>query len=260
MATDSKAFTSIKDLGISCDANPRYRPSMEDTHYYEDNYRGDPSSGYFGVYDGHGGKEAADYVAEHLHKNLANCLDEGLSVKDAFKKAFVDTDNEIGAQNIHIAGTTVAVALIKSDEAGVKTLYTANCGDARIVLAENGTGVRVSRDHKPSDPSENQRIQAAGGFVILQRVNGILAVARSLGDRSLKDFVTGEPDTFETKLTDAHTHLIIACDGLWDVISDNDAVNIVSKYESSQEASKALLDAALAAGSTDNISIMVLKL
>jgi len=94
----------------------------------------------------------------------------------------------------------------------------------------------------------------------MNRVNGILAVARALGDLTMKDFVSGEPYTKIIDVTDEDTHLILACDGIWDVIEDDKSVEIVTQAENATKAATELLKAALRAGSTDNISVMVIKL
>lgn len=147
-----------------------------------------------------------------------------------------------------------------SAKAVKRTLYTANVGDARAVLCRGGTAVRLTYDHKGSDQQEAQRIMAAGGFVMNNRVNGVLAVTRSLGDSSMKEFVVGSPYTTETTLGDDDEFLIIACDGLWDVCEDQDAVNLIRKVKDPQEASRVLLDHALSQFSTDNLSVLVVAL
>ncbi|MBW0549048.1 hypothetical protein O181_088763 [Austropuccinia psidii MF-1] len=141
-----------------------------------------------------------------------------------------------------------------------RTLYTANVGDARAVLSRNGQAVRLTYDHKGSDQQEAQRIVDAGGFVMNNRVNGVLAVTRSLGDSSMKEFVVGSPYTTETTLGDNDEFLIIACDGLWDVCEDQDAVNLISNVPDPQKASGILLDHALSHFSTDNLSVLVVSL
>lgn len=95
-----------------------------------------------------------------------------------------------------------------------RVLYTANAGDARAVLCRAGRAVRLTYDHKGSDKQEAKRIMDAGGFVMSGRVNGVLAVTRSLGDSSMKDFVVGSPYTTETELADDDEFLIISCDGV----------------------------------------------
>jgi len=96
-------------------------------------------------------------------------------------------------------------------------------------LVRNGESKRLTFDHKASDESEAKRIVQAGGFVIMNRVNGMLAVTRSLGDITMKDVVISDPFTQEIELETTDTHLILACDGLWDVISDQDAFNLIKK-------------------------------
>lgn len=140
-----------------------------------------------------------------------------------------------------------------------RTLYTANVGDARAVLCRGSKAVRLTYDHKGSDVQEAQRITDAGGFVMNNRVNGVLAVTRSLGDSSMKEFVVGSPYTTETTLGPDDQFLIIACDGLWDVCEDQHAVNLILDIKDPQEASQVLLDHALSQFSTDNLSVMVIS-
>lgn len=96
-----------------------------------------------------------------------------------------------------------------------RVLYCANAGDARGVLCRNGKAVRLTYDHKGSDRQEAKRITDAGGFVLSGRVNGVLAVTRSLGDSSMKEFVVGAPYTTETELCNEDEFLILACDGVY---------------------------------------------
>lgn len=99
-------------------------------------------------------------------------------------------------------------------ETSRRVLYCANAGDARGVLCRAGKAVRLTYDHKGSDKQEAKRITDAGGFVMGGRVNGVLAVTRSLGDSSMKEFVVGAPYTTETELCDEDEFLILACDGV----------------------------------------------
>jgi len=141
-----------------------------------------------------------------------------------------------------------------------RVLYTANVGDARIVLCRNGKALRLSYDHKGSDENEGKRIAGAGGLILNNRVNGVLAVTRALGDAYMKDLVTGHPYTTETVIQpDIDEFLILACDGLWDVCSDQEAVDLVRNTQDPQTASKMLVDHALARFSTDNLSCMIVR-
>ncbi|KAF2156595.1 PP2C-domain-containing protein, partial [Myriangium duriaei CBS 260.36] len=141
-----------------------------------------------------------------------------------------------------------------------RVLYTANVGDARIVLCRNGKALRLSYDHKGSDENEGKRIAGAGGLILNNRVNGVLAVTRALGDAYMKDLVTGHPYTTETVIQpDIDEFLILACDGLWDVCSDQEAVDHVRSVQDPQQASKMLVDHALSRFSTDNLSCMIVR-
>ena len=96
-----------------------------------------------------------------------------------------------------------------------RVLYTANVGDARIILCRSGKALRLSYDHKGSDEHEGKRIANAGGLILNNRVNGVLAVTRALGDSYMKDLVTGHPYTTETVIQpDLDEFIIIACDGV----------------------------------------------
>ncbi|KAF8893352.1 phosphatase 2C-like domain-containing protein [Infundibulicybe gibba] len=152
-------------------------------------------------------------------------------------------------------GATVMVP----PSAARRVLYSANAGDARGVLCRAGRAVRLTYDHKGSDKQEAKRIMDAGGFVMSGRVNGVLAVTRSLGDSSMKEFVVGSPYTTETELCDEDEFLVLACDGLWDVTSDQAAVELVREIDDAQEASQVLLQHALAHHTTDNVTVLVVR-
>jgi len=222
---------------------------------------------FFGVYDGHGGKQAVKYTAEHLHLNVAEALkDKKWTEEDmaaVWKTSFLATDEAMKNEKISYSGTTVVTALIVQEKTA-KHLFVANVGDARAVLNRGDTALRLTIDHKGSVASEVERIKQAGGFVVLNRVNGMLAVTRSLGDHTMKDFVIGEPDCKYVTLTPTDDVLILACDGLWDVISDEEACKMASSMikegKTPQEVAKELLRKALTEGSTDNISITVVVL
>jgi len=108
-----------------------------------------------------------------------------------------------------------AQAKLKSSATRQRVLYTANVGDARIILCRQGKALRLSYDHKGSDENEGKRITNAGGLILNNRVNGVLAVTRALGDTYMKDLVTGHPYTTETVIQpDLDEFLIIACDGV----------------------------------------------
>jgi len=145
---------------------------------------------------------------------------------------------------------------------GERWLYVANVGDARAILNRNGTALRLSYDHKASDDSEVKRVRDSGCFIINGRLGGSLAVTRAFGDVEFKRAgLIAEPYFTETLLTSADTHLVVACDGLWDVASDQDVVNFIKSNDGdAQRLSEDLLYYALDQGTKDNVTIMVVTL
>lgn len=140
-----------------------------------------------------------------------------------------------------------------------RVLYTANAGDSRLVLCRAGHAIRLSYDHKGSDYYELNRIINQGGLMMKNRVNGVLAITRSLGDTYLKSLILGKPYTTAVQINENDEFLIIACDGLWDVISDQEAVDLIRYELDPNEQAKMLVDYALKNMSTDNITCMVVR-
>merc|ERR550514_1084494 len=134
------------------------------------------------------------------------------------------------SSGINQSGCTACCCLL--DE---RSIYTAHLGDARAVICRSGLAVRLTSmsDHKATDHAEAQRVVDAGGSILNERVNGMLAISRAFGDHEMKkpklpqDVVSNVPDITSTELTEQELFIIVACDGLWDVMSDQDAVNLV---------------------------------
>ncbi|GJJ72866.1 protein phosphatase PTC1 [Entomortierella parvispora] len=263
----------IKDLeefefsvGVSEDRNKRCRRSMEDTHAFIYNYEGITGHGFFAIFDGHAGKAAADWCGQHFHEVLGSILEEKgdlpeTDFQDIVNEAFLEADQQLAEalKQGRSSGCTAIVAYIRK-EGDKRVLYTGNVGDARAVLCHGNKAIRLSYDHKGSDHTEAQRILDVGGFVMNNRVNGVLSVTRALGDSSMKEFVIGSPYTTRTELGADCPYLILACDGLWDVCSDQEAVELIQEVADPTKASRLLLDHALQKFSTDNISVMVVRL
>ncbi|KAH7000288.1 phosphatase 2C-like domain-containing protein [Ilyonectria destructans] len=181
--------------------------------------------------------------------------DSSQSDKDRSKDA-APSANEVKNPPVEGSSTKVKGAVNRQ-----RLLYTANVGDARIILCRAGKALRLSYDHKGSDEVEGKRIANAGGLILNNRVNGVLAVTRALGDAYMKKLVTGHPYTTETVIqADSDEFIIIACDGLWDVCTDQEAVDLVRNTDDPIAASKMLVDHALNRFSTDNLSCMIVRL
>lgn len=190
--------------------------------------------------------------------------------------ASTTSTSNIPAQHLEPSGNATEIKL-REAASRQRVLYTANVGDARVVLCRSGKALRLSYDHKGSDDNEGKRVANAGGLILNNRVNGVLAVTRALGDAYMKDLVTGHPYTTETVIQpEVDEFMILACDGvsltshhffktplttsqLWDVCSDQEAVDLVRNMQDPQAASKALVDHALSRFSTDNLSCMFVR-
>ncbi|RVX04206.1 putative protein phosphatase 2C 8 [Vitis vinifera] len=170
-------------------------------------------------------------------------------------------------------GSTAVVVVV-----GAEKLVIANCGDSRAVLCCNGVAVPLSRDHKPDRPDERERVEAAGGNVINWdgfRVLGVLSISRSIGDYFLRPYVISEPEVTVWERKESDEFLVIATDGLWDVVTNELACKLVKRYLSGKirrrfsegtnascamEAASILTELAMARGSKDNISVIVVQL
>lgn len=198
-------------------------------------------------------------------------------------RAFLITDVYSREVDVSTSGATAVSCLVCKQSDGSRVLYSANVGDSRAILCckKNGSkevdtsssyyGKRLTFDHRPDVASELTRIQEAGGFIARDRVLGILAVTRAFGDHGMKQFVVADPYISKIILNDEETvgdcpFLILACDGVWDVMSDQEAVDLLYKkyIENNKEpvanAAEYLVQLAIAKGSTDNVTAIVVFL
>lgn len=251
-------------FGFCEDANLKRRRRMEDAHAFFYDFDGVQNCGFFAIYDGHGGKSAADWCGSNLHRVFLENRqrDPNGAVPQLLDRTFMECDEQLDPAHGIFSGCTAIVTLIIPENDG-RGLYCANVGDARAVLCRRGRAVRLSFDHQARAPEEKQRIKDCGGLVINDRVNGTLAVTRALGDASMKEFITGHPFTTETRLLgpEEDSVLILACDGLWDVCSDQEACDYIQgDIDDPQRCAELLVDFALEQGSTDNLSVIVVRL
>jgi len=239
--------------------------------------------GIVGVYDGHGGDKTSRYVAANIVEYLAKHEADLLSQKDAqpnldavargLANSYLAIDKSMRDQNFFeddSSGCTAVTAFISKSHISV-----ANCGDSRCILSRDGAAVPLSIDHKPVLPKEKARITKAGGFVIMKRVNGDLAVSRALGDFAFKKTVelppeeqqvTGFPEVLHHKRDVSKDEFLLMCsDGVWDVMSNQQAITFVreclAREESPHQVLNSMLDECLhKRRSRDNMSIVLVDL
>ncbi|KAJ7298722.1 hypothetical protein O6H91_03G076000 [Diphasiastrum complanatum] len=235
---------------------------LEDYFVAEYRSSGNHELGLFAIFDGHLGNSVPAFLQNHLFNNILN---EPGFLKDpanAIKNAYSQTDRIILDREAMLgSGGSTAVTAILLDG---KRLLIANIGDSRAVLSRAGKGVQLSVDHEPSEPSERVNIQNRGGFVLnmpgdVPRVDGQLAVARAFGDKNLKEHLSADPDIKEETVDPATEFLILASDGLWKVVQNQEAVDLVRKIRNPKAAAKRLTDEALSRKSKDDISCIVVR-
>jgi len=246
--------------------NASHRSAMEDEHRVVDGFLPeDRKSGFFAVYDGHGGRGVVDYLKSALEKNILTELGYERNVRgveECLASAYLISDIETSKENLLLSGSTAATCLILN-EGKERMLYSANVGDTRAVLSRGGTALRVTFDHKANEQAEVKRIEAAGGFVRGKRVLGVLTVTRSFGDHTLKNLVLARPYTSSLKLNPTDDVLIVACDGLWDVFEDQEAIDYVRstlRSDPQGNVAEALVRQAIERGTTDNVTVLVIEL
>ena len=254
---------------------------MEDDHILVDNYCNKSHFGFFGLYDGHGGRATVDFLTCSLYLNLEHYLSlpqhKNISMSKALEDIYSVTDKQIHRQQIYQSGATSVTLLLDRKN---HCFTVANSGDTRAVLCRKGRAIRLTKDHKPDDAEEAAMIRKRGGTIgRMKRVNGLLAVSRAFGDHLLKPPITVKPTTLSMNIGDDDYFIVMACDGVWDVLTDDEVIHYVymqvlkkTKQETFKSVSKEHLQKclhqicldivknALDRRSQDNISCMIIAL
>jgi len=287
-----------------------WRVEMEDAHcaIISLNSLGLKDWSFFAIFDGHAGSKVSKHCAEHLLESIcatddfknalkgnpeasssndndsknsvpitSNASSTGLSeeaVKSGIRNGFLVLDEKMREMAEMVSGedrsgSTAVTALVSPTK-----IFFANCGDSRGMLVRNNAVFFTTLDHKPVNPLEKERIQNAGGTVMIQRVNGSLAVSRALGDYEYKQvegkgpceqLVSPEPEVSEMERhREGDQFLVLACDGVWDVMSNEELAEYIhSRMRLTSDLSEIcnqVVDTCLYKGSRDNMSIIILGL
>ncbi len=272
-------------LAVATATDQGARKTMQD--YFYNNLE----NKFFGVYDGHGGPEIAQWAQEGLHTTVHDAEQEFSDTKTAIQASFI-TFNDCIKGKAYNQGTTATIALVRND-----TLYVANVGDSRAVLSINGQALQVSTDHNPHFSIEKKRIEASGLWRIknlssapskipfiekandkdkrktyttsrIQRTNiphhndyG-LSVSRALGDHNFKGAVIANPDIHVRKLNGTEDFLIIASDGLWTIMSNQAAVDLIKQWlrdgQTLEQCAICLVEKAIRIWNHDNVTVTII--
>ena len=184
-----------------------------------------------------------------------------LKNKFAINKLFQILDEEIKKLNFPEVGSTATIAYIERKENGRKFLRCMNVGDSRCVLVNRKEVIRMSYDDRVDDPKEQERVKRQKGVIYNGRICGLLMLSRCFGDWAIKEYgITVEPHIYEQELNDDNLFLIMATDGVWDVIKDEELMALTRTNSNSLEIAKNIIVEALHRGSQDNISCFVINL
>ncbi len=241
------------------------RNQMEDAHFYTELRLNEHQIQLFCVLDGHGGSSCSKYLAEYFPTIIKDQLNTLSNINDldfynALFRSCIFADDQWKHLPFQEAvfpdtsGSTAVLACIIDNE----TLWVANVGDSGAAIEENGKAVQLSESAKPTIQKYYEEILTRGGIVKYGRVDGSLDMARSIGDIHHPS-VSARPTIKKHVIDKSANHLIIACDGLWDVIDAQLALDSIKGMDPVQ-ASEHLRKLAYCRGSTDNVTILVVSL
>ncbi|KAJ6794961.1 putative protein phosphatase 2C 27 isoform X1 [Iris pallida] len=254
------------------------RDHMEDTHVcitdlaekFGYSSLGGEAVSFYGVFDGHGGKGAANFVRDNLPRLIVEDADFPLKLEKVVTRSFLQTDIQFAKmctlQSMLSSGTTALTAMIFG-----RSLLVANAGDCRAVLSRLGTAIEMSRDHRPCCIKERRRIESLGGYVDDGFLNGQLGVTRAIGDWHIEGMkeaggsdgpLSAEPELKLITLTKDDEFLIIGSDGIWDVFTNQNAVDFarrrLQEHNDVKICCKELVEEAVRRGAVDNLTIVLI--
>ncbi|RLN85279.1 hypothetical protein BBJ28_00002753 [Nothophytophthora sp. Chile5] len=258
-------------------------------------------SAYVGLYDGHGGEECANILHEQLHTWIFRSPEApALTCKD-LQDCFEALDSSVCDYLLHkddLSGSTATGVVLRPMADGKLLLTIAHVGDCRLVLSKrDGTTVDLTRDHRLTLEAERERVLQLGGRVVNNRVNGVMAITRAFGDLEFKGLLgrssgdssnafsafgqfsrassredekvpallTARPDVHDLELDPREDDfLVLACDGLWDVLTSEEATSILRDrmafHGDLQLAAHELAQEGIRRYSNDNITVIVVLL
>ncbi len=236
----------------------------------------------FGVFDGHGGPDTANFVRDNIQQKFREALIEfnpnGLTTDGIWKalkitsvrlhEAYQQQPNQLPGGKRDDQGTTAALAIILDDY-----LWVANLGDSRVILNNDGEAIQVSCDADPADERSKKKVNKRSGAVLDMarpgqepnlRVNGLLAVPGAIGDGFLNgaSFTRFSLTRIPLSELSPNASLIIGCDGLFDVATTEQSVELAEKYKHlpPKDRAEILVKAAMNAHTRDNVTVLVVDL
>lgn len=234
--------------------------------------KNEPKINYYGLYDGHGGKFVSKYLGDNMYKHFVKNDVEYPLTKEYVNNIYDGVRDELFTKYVAESTECGSTCLVVCDFVlqNRRMLNVMNTGDSRAVMCRNQIGIPLTLDHKPDWPMEKARISKLGGEIYedkygVHRIND-LSVSRAFGDKSSSKYVTHRPDIYRYEVTKKDQFMIMGCDGLWDEVSAQDAVNFVlnncydvnmRRINKEMNIAKKLGEYAIIEGSMDNVTIII---
>ena len=229
-----------------------------------------------GVFDGHGGKLVEKYLKDNIPKYILKKTDINIYQQKSrltyrfFGKLFDKLQEELITYHPIASkrcGSTALCGIQYTDLFNRNMIWLANVGDSRAVLFNSkNMAIPLTKDHKPHHPSEKKRIESLGGRIKFDGVDwrvGDLSLSRAVGDLDNTPYVTHRPEVFRYRLRKKDKFIIFACDGLWDVLNNDQACSFIDnlvKQNYNGNIAKLLAEHAIKSGSYDNVTVSILFL
>ena len=256
---NSKNNYVFKSFSYHEDKNLKYRQSMEDIGVTLPDFIPEKKYSLFGIFDGHGGNDVVKYIKDRLPEiiktNILNNNSYDNSMETKISLAFNKIDEELKFYDSEHTGSTATILLLNDDQ-----IYCANVGDSSAFIIYDNYLKKINIDHKCSDPKEEERIIRSGGKITKNRVMGQLVLSRCLGDLYCKKYgVSNIPDISINKLERNIKYIVVASDGVWDVVGENDLMNLSKNRKNADGFCKDLVKLAIDKDSKDNVSCIVIS-
>ena len=256
---NSKNNYIFKSFSYHEDKNLKYRQSMEDIGVTLPDFIPEKKYSLFGIFDGHGGNDVVKYIKDRLPEiiktNILNNNSYDNSMETKISLAFNKIDEELKFYDSEHTGSTATILLLNDDQ-----IYCANVGDSSAFIIYDNYLKKINIDHKCSDPKEEERIIRSGGKITKNRVMGQLVLSRCLGDLYCKKYgVSNIPDISINKLERNIKYIVVASDGVWDVVGENDLMKLSKNGKNADGFCKDLVKLAIDKDSKDNVSCIVIS-
>ena len=248
----------FKSFSYHEDKNLKYRQSMEDIGVMLPDFIPEKKMSLFGIFDGHGGYDVVQYIKNRLPEIIKTNITKNNnydSIENNLTSSFNKIDEELKFYDSEHTGSTATILLFQDN-----MVYCANVGDSTAFIVYDNFVKKISVDHKCTDPKEEERILLSGGKITKNRVMGQLVLSRCLGDLYCKKYgVSNIPDISVNKLDGNVKYVVVASDGIWDVVKEDELLQLSKNRKNAEGFCKDLVKLSIDKDTKDNVSCIVIS-